>query len=1092
MGKRTISALSVIAVIMGTWAMLTPPTYAAGTAYVSAGPDVVVGEGQGSVTIPVTLSAAADATVTVNFATNVDTAGSGDFTAAVGSLTFPAGVTERDVTIPVTDDATVEQMEDFDLTLISPSANATIGKRDTLVSIVDNDTVTTTPAIYAAPDLTVDESDGTAHIPITLGKTHGQASNTPVTVHYATSDTTGPNATAGTDYTPTSGTLTFAPGDSAQTIPIDITNDTTTEGPERFQLDLTSPTGATLAEATTTITIGPSDATASTNTTINAGPDTVVGEGDGYVELPVTLTAPAQSVVTVNYATNSDTAGSGDFRNFSATGLLFQPGETTKTVRIPVTDDATVEQMEDFDLTLISPSANATIGKRDTLVSIVDNDTVTTTPAIYAAPDLTVDESDGTAHIPITLGKTHGQASNTPVTVHYATSDTTGPNATAGTDYTPTSGTLTFAPGDSAQTIPIDISDDTTTEGPESFRLLLTDPAGGLLIDPTSVVTIGGSDATPASSPGISAGPDISVGEGDGYVDVPVSLTAPSQNAVTVNYATNSATAGSADFRNFSATGLLFRPGETSKTVRIPLRDDILTESPETFDLVLSSPTNATISDSTRVVTIADNDSPATVADSNVTVSPSSVVADGLTPTYVTVTLNDASPHPAANKYVVLTPSGSAQVRTWSGDSDGHGVVTFEVTDTVQETVSLTADDVTDNVTLSAHPSVTFTAAPNVPGPPTGVDGTAGDAQVALSWTAPADDGGSAITGYTITPYVGGSAKATLAVGNVTSTVVSGLVNGTTYTFTVAATNAAGTGAQSAASPALTPATVPAAPTGVSGASGNGQVDVHWTAPTADGGSPITGYVVTPFVGATAQSPASVGNVTSTTIRGLSNGTAYTFKVHAVNAKGAGPDSAPSPSVVPQAGVPGPPTGVAGTPGDGRVALSWSGPGDNGGSPITHYVVTPYVGATPRPSVTVGNVLRATITGLTNGTSYTFTVAAQNTIGTGAPSAHSAPLRPVRPTLSITVSASRIRHGRPVTVSGAASPPFDGTVHLQRRRVVGGTTVWVTVGSGTLSAGRYSLRLRLTRQGTYRFRVMTVPSTGHPALTSATGTVKVV
>src|SRR5205823_1862513 len=106
-----------------------------------------------------------------------------------------------------------------------------------------------------------------------------------------------------------------------------------------------------------------------------------------------------------------------------------------------------------------------------------------------------------------------------------------------------------------------------------------------------------------------------------------------------------------------------------------------------------------------------------------------------------------------------------------------------------------------------------------------------------------------------------------------------------------------------------------------------------------------------------------------------------------------------------------------------------------------------YVGATPKPSITVGNVLKATVTGLINGTNYTFTVAAENANGIGAPSAHSAPLKPIKPTLSITVSAARIRHGKTLTVSGAAFPPYDGTVHLQRRRELGATTAWVTVES---------------------------------------------
>src|SRR5205085_1048850 len=95
------------------------------------------------------------------------------------------------------------------------------------------------------------------------------------------------------------------------------------------------------------------------------------------------------------------------------------------------------------------------------------------------------------------------------------------------------------------------------------------------------------------------------------------------------------------------------------------------------------------------------------------------------------------------------------------------------------------------------------------------------------------------------------------------------------------------------------PATVPGAPTDVTAVAGDASATVSWTAPAADGGSAITGYAVTPYIGATAQATTAVGNVTSTLVSGLTNGTAYTFKVHAANGVGPGPDSAASNAVTP-------------------------------------------------------------------------------------------------------------------------------------------------------------------------------------------------
>jgi Fibronectin type III domain len=200
------------------------------------------------------------------------------------------------------------------------------------------------------------------------------------------------------------------------------------------------------------------------------------------------------------------------------------------------------------------------------------------------------------------------------------------------------------------------------------------------------------------------------------------------------------------------------------------------------------------------------------------------------------------------------------------------------------------------SVASAVSNAVTFAAAPSAP---TNAVAVAGNATASLTWSAPSSNG-SAITGYTVAcipacPVAGG-----LSVAG-TSTTVTGLTNGTTYTFTVTATNGRGTSAPSAPSNAVTPAAVPGAPTSVTATAGSGSATVRWTAPTDTGGSTITGYVVTPYVGTVAQTPTRVGNVTSTTVSGLTNGTTYTFTVAATNALGTGPASSPSNAVKPAA-----------------------------------------------------------------------------------------------------------------------------------------------------------------------------------------------
>ena len=301
-----------------------------------------------------------------------------------------------------------------------------------------------------------------------------------------------------------------------------------------------------------------------------------------------------------------------------------------------------------------------------------------------------------------------------------------------------------------------------------------------------------------------------------------------------------------------------------------------------------------------------------------------------------------------------------------------------------------------DDVKIATPPP----AGASAPGAPTGVQGSARDGAVSLSWTAPASDGGSAITGYRITPYIGGSAQTPVLTGSsATSQTVSGLTNGTAYTFTVAAINSVGTGPDSAASAAVTPAgaSAPGAPTGVQGTPADGAVSLSWTAPASDGGSAITGYRITPYIGGSAQTPVLTGSsATSRTVSGLTNGTAYTFTVAAINSVGTGPDSAASAAVTPAgASAPGAPTGVQGTPADGAVSLSWTAPASDGGSAITGYRITPYIGGSAQtPVLTGSSATSQTVSGLTNGTAYTFTVAAINSVGTGPDSAASATVTP--------------------------------------------------------------------------------------------------
>jgi len=264
--------------------------------------------------------------------------------------------------------------------------------------------------------------------------------------------------------------------------------------------------------------------------------------------------------------------------------------------------------------------------------------------------------------------------------------------------------------------------------------------------------------------------------------------------------------------------------------------------------------------------------------------------------------------------------------------------------------------------------SVSLTPA-NVPDAPTNLTGIAGAQQVDLSWAAPSNQGGSAITNYKYN--VNGGTYISIGSTNTTHNVPN-LTNGTPYTFKVRAVNAIGDGNES--NPiSVTPIDVPAAPTALTGTAGAEQVSLSWTAPF-DNGSSITDYKYN-INGGTYISTGSLDP--STNVTNLTNGTSYTFKVLAVNAVGDGPDSN-SVSLTPAA-VPGAPTNLTGTVEEEQVQLSWTAPFDNGSS-ITGYKYNINGGT----YISTGSLDPSTnVPNLTIGTSYTFKVLAVNAVGDG-------------------------------------------------------------------------------------------------------------
>ncbi|WP_374562874.1 beta strand repeat-containing protein [Ideonella sp.] len=555
--------------------------------------DAIAGESDGVLTFVVSLSAPSNQAVSVNYSnSNLTAANGSDYVARSGTLTFAPGETTQVVQIAVLDNATLENNEFLTLNLTS-AVNGTIVRQFGWGTVVDNDQPSGTPVLRVG-DQVVDEAAGTVSVTVTLDKPSTGA----VQVNYATA---AGSAKAGSDFTATgSHTLSFLPGEITKTITIDLTNDSTNEPGEYFDLLFSSPVGATLPDANARIFIAPSDAAAVATPTVSVS-DASVSETDGYLEFVVSLSAPSTQNVSVNYSNSNLTAANGsDYQALSGT-LTFVPGQTTQIVRIPVLDNATAEATEFLTLNLGS-AVNATIVRQYGWGSIADNDATTGAPALSVGDGI-VDEATGRVTFTITLDK----PSTSQVSVNYATAD--GTASSKGGDYeAQAKQTLVFAPGEVSKTVTVDLLGDTTNESTEYFDLVLSGALNATIADARGHLFIPQNDGTTSSLPTISAAA-ISAQEGGGFIEFVVSLSAPSTSTVSVSYSNaNGTAANGSDYQALSGV-LTFTPGQTTQIVRMPVLDDLSAESTETFKLNLFSPVNGQVGTSEVVASIIDNDS---------------------------------------------------------------------------------------------------------------------------------------------------------------------------------------------------------------------------------------------------------------------------------------------------------------------------------------------------------------------------------------------------------------------------------------------------------------------------------------------------
>ncbi len=347
-------------------------------------------ENIGNYTVTVVRTGGSDGSTTVNYAVTANSATVGsDFEAVSGTLNFANKETSKTFTVKILDDSTAEGSETATITLSNVTNGVSLGSPSTAtLTIVDNESSSASSNSssaggvasssssnpngtfsFAASGYGVRENAGNATI--TVNRTAG--TNGTVSVNYATANGTG---TAGNDYSATSGTLTFSPGETSKTFTVGIMDDGSVDGAKSFNVSLSGQTGgANIGNGSATVTVYDNEDTSTFGSgAIKLAKATyTVLESDKKVDITVQRTSGTQGTVTVEYRTTNGSAVSGGDYTHTTGVLTFLNGESSKIISIPVVDDSSIEGEDTFNFDLFNQSSSATlITPMSAVITIVD------------------------------------------------------------------------------------------------------------------------------------------------------------------------------------------------------------------------------------------------------------------------------------------------------------------------------------------------------------------------------------------------------------------------------------------------------------------------------------------------------------------------------------------------------------------------------------------------------------------------------------------------------------------------------------------------------------------------------------------------
>ena len=532
--------------------------------------------------------------VFVQFATSNYTAIAGiNYSNVVTNLDFPEGEVIETVAVPVIDDHVVTANLTNNLYLF-PVNPASYGNQPTatLEIINDDSTISFSSSNY---QVAKNVPGGVKQIDvIRSGSTSGTSTATFNTTMSGT-------ALPGTDYTPLANVLvTFNPGVSDVMVPVTINNNGLPEGNQTIGMQLSNATGFTVLTNPANATLTIQDSVHLPGVVFFSATNYNVNSSNTNVYLTVYRTNGSSGIITVNYATVVGTAQPvADY--YTTNGLLtFIDGVTNQTIVVPIVPQTQVKTPVSLTVILSNAVNGATLASPS-------NATVTISSSLagisFVTATTTLSENSGV----VSLSVQRLYNTNSAVSVQYFTVNGT---ARATTNYTYTSGTLTFTNGEVLKSVSIPLIDDTNVTGDLKFSVGLTNPVGAQLLSPSnSVVVLQDADAGLSFSTSTQ-----SVLKNAGFATISVICSNPSVEPTNsmplqVNYATTNGTAvAGADYQAVSGT-LVFTNGIAVNTFTVPIYNNAIITGDKTFSVVLSNPTapGQITPNGTQVVVIAES-----------------------------------------------------------------------------------------------------------------------------------------------------------------------------------------------------------------------------------------------------------------------------------------------------------------------------------------------------------------------------------------------------------------------------------------------------------------------------------------------------